>query len=123
MLHSYLSELREFKGGLAPCAPRGVLGASCLGRLGDLANPGTLWLGLLAGLEGDGTERASVVGLLQDGRHGQLRGVGEQARRPRRVPHEQHRGRRQRSFERVGALLRSRPPRKLSPRAAGCRGP
>ena len=32
-------------------------------------------------VEGDGLESASIVGLLQDGRHGELRGVGEQARR------------------------------------------
>ena len=38
-------------------------------------------------------ERARVVGLLYlDGRHGRLRGVGEQARRPRRVPHTRSTG-------------------------------
>ena len=63
-------------------------------------------------------ERARVVGLLQDGRHGQVRGVGEQARRPRRVPHAQHRSRRQRRSERVEALLLGRAPRQLRPGAA-----
>ena len=52
-------------------------------------------------------ESARVVALLQDSRHGQLRGVDEQARRPRRVQYAQHRRRRRRQcrFERVDALL------------------
>ena len=63
-------------------------------------------------------ERARVVGLIEDGRHGQLRGVGEQARWPRRVPHAQHRRRRQRRFERVEALLLGWAPRELGTGAA-----
>ena len=62
-------------------------------------------LGRFARLEDDGVKRAIVVALLQDGRHGQLRGVCEQARRPRRVPHAQCRRRRQRRFERTEGLL------------------
>ena len=45
--------------------------------------------------------KAKGWGALQDGRHGQLRGVDEQTRLPRRVPHAHHRRRRQRRFERV----------------------
>ena len=63
-------------------------------------------------------ERTCVVGLLQNGQHGQLRGVSEQARRPRRVPHAQHRRRRQRRFERVEALLLGWAPRELGTGAA-----
>ena len=44
-------------------------------------------LGRFTRLEGDGMKRARVVGLLQDGRHVQLRGWGELVRRPRRVAH------------------------------------
>ena len=54
--------------------------------------------------ESNRVKRNRVVGLLQDGRHGQLRGVGEQARRPHRVPNELDRRRCQRRFERVARL-------------------
>ena len=47
-----------------------------------------------------GAEPASVVGLLQDGRQSQLRGVGEQARRPR-GSHTRSTGADVRRFERV----------------------
>jgi hypothetical protein len=59
----------------------------------------------LARLEGDWVVRAGIVGLLQDGGDGQLRCVGEQARRPRRVPHTENRGRCQRRLEGCEALL------------------
>ena len=50
-------------------------------------------------------------------RHCQLLGVGKQARRPRRVPHAQHRRQRQHFFERVEARLLGWAPRELSPGA------
>ena len=59
-------------------------------------------------------ERAGVVRLLQDGRHRQLRRVGQEARRPGRVPHAEHRRRREGGLERVTlrveALLLCRTP-------------
>mmetsp|Transcript_41212 Transcript_41212/g.86035 ORF Transcript_41212/g.86035 Transcript_41212/m.86035 type:complete len:359 (+) Transcript_41212:543-1619(+) len=74
-------------------------------QLQEVGGVQTLRLGKLARLEGDGVERAGVVGLLQDGRHCQLRGVSEEARRPRRVPHAKNRGSGQRSLESGEALL------------------
>mmetsp|Transcript_36668 Transcript_36668/g.96736 ORF Transcript_36668/g.96736 Transcript_36668/m.96736 type:complete len:314 (+) Transcript_36668:2686-3627(+) len=50
-----------------------------------------LRVGELARLEGHGSVVARGVGLLEDGRHGALRGVGGEARGPPRVPQLEHR--------------------------------
>ena len=61
-------------------------------KLQQVGRVGALGQRQFARLEGDRVEGTRVVRLLQNGRDSQLRGVGEQARRARRVPHAKHRG-------------------------------